>query len=116
MHIESYWYLCRTRAQGTSGTLAQQRLRQAGLDTQPTQGADASRNSDDDMNEDLEDPIEDSDDENVQNAAPRRRQRKAVSDEDFIVMDAEDVPSSSKQNKRAKLGGVTAPGTRRRKK
>lgn len=67
------------------------------------------------MHDELEDPIEDSDDENVMHKAPQRqRQVVSDSDEDFVVLDDEDhAPSTSRAKKRAKVAG--APGSRRNK-
>lgn len=109
-------HVCSTQKAAASNTLAQRRLQQAGLDTQPTQGTQATRNGDEEMHEDLEDPIEDSDDENVMHGAPQRQGRVvSESDEDFVVVDDEDdAPSTSRAKKRAKVAAAPAPGSRRR--
>lgn len=96
--------------------LAQRRLQQAGLDTQPTQGTQATRNGDDAMHDDLEDPIDDSDDENVMHGAPQRQHRVvSESDEDFVVVDhEEDAPGTSRAKKRARATSARSSKQRNR--
>lgn len=106
--------VCSTQRAAASNTLAQRRLQQAGLDTQPTQGTQATQNGDAEMHDDLEDPIEASDDENVMHGVPQRQNRVvSESDEDFVVVDDEgDVPSASRAKKRAKV--TTARGSKQK--
>jgi hypothetical protein len=105
---DTHAHACRAQRAGTSN--AQQRLQQAGLDTQPSQGTNGNRDTD--MHDGSEDPIEDSDDENVMHGAPQRR-RQVISDSDEDYADMHVEVSTSRGKKRAK---VTAASTSRSRK
>jgi hypothetical protein len=94
---------CRTNASG-----AQKKLQQAGLDTQATTQAGTA---DCDMHT-LEDPIEDSDEENETRTGRTQNAVRAVDDDDDMDFVEEEPAPASRSRKRAKTSAAS-PSRRR---